>query len=86
MLTLTEGAVRVLEDVLDRDEVGDRAVRIVAGRNGWFLRLDCEDPDDYTFEHEGRTILLLAPSVAAVLEEKTLDVQGTEESRALRLE
>ncbi len=86
MLTLTEAAARLLAEVLERDEASDRAIRIVEGAGGWRMRLDHEAPEDESFEHEGRTIILLAPSVAEALEDKTLDVHNTEQGWKLRLE
>jgi Fe-S cluster assembly iron-binding protein IscA len=86
MLTLTEDAARLLAEVLDRVEESDRAVRIVQGRACWVMRLDREGPEDESFEHEGRTILLLDPSVAETLDDKTLDVDVTAEGWKLRLE
>jgi hypothetical protein len=50
------------------------------------MHLDHEAPEDQSFEHEGRTIILLAPPVAEALEDKTLDVHNTEQGWKLRLE
>lgn len=85
MLTLTERAVRLLSQVIERDESSDRAVRIVARGDGWMMQLDRERSDDHSFEHEGRTILLLDPGVAEALEERTLDVHGSKRGWKLRL-
>jgi dethiobiotin synthetase len=82
MLALTEAAARLLTEVLERDE----AIRIVEGAGGWTMHLDHEAPEDERFEHEGRTIILLAPSVAEALEDKTLDVHNTGQGWKLRLE
>ena len=86
MLALTEAAARLLTEVLERDEASDRAIRIVEGAGGWTMHLDHEAPEDERFEHEGRTIILLAPSVAEALEDKTLDVHNTGQGWKLRLE
>lgn len=86
MLTLTEAAAQLLAEVLERDEASNRAIRIAEGEGGWTMHLDHEEPEDESFEHEGRTIILLAPSVAEALEEKTLDVHNTEQGWKLRLE
>lgn len=85
MLTLTEAAARLLAEVLERDEASDRAIRIAEGEQGWTIHLDREAPEDESFEHEGRTIVLLAPPVAEALEDKTLDAYNTEQGWKLRL-
>ena len=87
MLTMTESAGARLAELLDEAEApGGAAARFVAGPEGLSLAMDAKREGDQTFDHEGRTVLLLATEVADALSDKTLDTEATERGLALTLQ
>jgi Fe-S cluster assembly iron-binding protein IscA len=77
MLTVTDAATERIAQLLDDQGVPDEtAVRLVYHQQGIALQQDTEREGDTTFEHEGRTVLLLDNEVANLLSEGTLDVDG----------
>ena len=52
------------------------AVRFVYEGQGIALQQDSERAGDTTFQHEGRTVLLLDAQVSELLAEDTLDLVG----------
>jgi hypothetical protein len=52
-------------------------MRFLRKRRGWKLRPDKPGPEDITFAHEGRTVLVLGPRVAQRLADRTLDARDT---------
>jgi Fe-S cluster assembly iron-binding protein IscA len=86
MLNVTEPASQHLAKLLDDAEAPEgAAARFVHGENGLALQVDEPKDDDQTHEHQGRTVLLIDPQVADLLQNKTLDVRETEEGTALEL-
>ncbi len=86
MLTLTEAAGDQLTKILDDSNAPqEMAVRLVAGEKGLAMAADQPKPEDTTFDHNGRTVLVLDEQVAQVLDARTLDVEETDEGRALTL-
>ncbi|MFQ5895681.1 MAG: hypothetical protein ACE5JJ_07690 [Nitrospinota bacterium] len=86
MLTLTEAAGARLAYLLDEAEAPeDVAVRIVLEGRNLALKLDGARPDDATFAHEGRTVLLLDQKVSQLLADDTLDVEDTDDGPKLAL-
>ena len=87
MFRLTDAAAeRLAWKLTDAEASADlsaRCVRRGAGR-GWGLRLDNARPQDVTFAHQGRTVLLLDAGVARQLSEKTLGVCETDAGPKLR--
>jgi Fe-S cluster assembly iron-binding protein IscA len=78
MLTVTEAASAHLAQMLANHDVAeDVAVRFVCEEQGIGLQQDSERPGDTTFEHKGRTVLLLDAQVTELLADGTLDVEGT---------
>ena len=78
MLILTEAAGDLLTKILDdKDCQDDLAVRFICQDSEVFLALDNEKQGDATFEHKGRTILLLDQTASEHLGAKTLDVKKT---------
>lgn len=83
-MIVTEKAAEQLAAMLDQAGASGRvAVRISRGEEGWRMRLDRESPDDETFDHRGRTVLVLGQSVAEALADATLDVRETDEGPSL---
>jgi hypothetical protein len=79
MLTVTESAGVYLTEVLVQANAGeDTAVRFVAQDSKLAPYLDNERPGDATFDHDGRTVLLLDEGIAQTLVNSTLDVKETD--------
>jgi Fe-S cluster assembly iron-binding protein IscA len=86
MLTVTDPAGAHLAKLLDDAEAPEgAAARFVAGEDGLALQVDEPRDDDQSHDHQGRTVLLVGPDVAELLQDKTLDVRETEEGTALEL-
>jgi len=86
MLTLTQAAGEHLSKLLDESDANDEAaVRLVAREQGLALAADQPRPEDTTFEHDGKTVLILDQQVAEALADRTLDVQDTENGKALAI-
>jgi hypothetical protein len=87
MFRLTDAAAerlaRKLTDAEASQDISARCVRRGEGR-GWGLRLDNARPQDVTFAHQGRTVLLLDAGVARQLTHKTLDVCDTDKGPKLQ--
>jgi Fe-S cluster assembly iron-binding protein IscA len=76
MLTVTEQAAAHLDQILSskHSEQGF-AIRFLFEKGKVKLVLDEKRPDDITFEHDDRTVLVMNPRVSRLLQQKTLDVQ-----------
>ncbi len=75
MLTLTEAAGARLAQILDEERLPvEVAFRFVKEEDGIAMRPDTARPGDATFEHEGRTVLLLDEQVSGLLAAETLVV------------
>lgn len=59
-----------------QDAPEEIAVRFAYEGQGIALRQDSERAGDTTFQHEGRTVLLLDTQVSELLAEDTLDLEG----------
>jgi len=79
MLTVTESAKQLLMDTLlaqtDDPESSLRLVLEPSGRLG--LVLDEEGYGDQAVEYQGAKVLFVAPELAPLVDEITLDVQDT---------
>jgi hypothetical protein len=76
MLTVTEAAGVYLTQILDQaNAANDTAVRFVAEENTLTPYLDNARPGDATFDHDGRTVLVLDEGISQALTNKTLDVE-----------
>lgn len=86
MLTMTPSAGEHLVDLLDNAKAPEEAaVRLVMAEGGLGMRADTEKPEDVTFEHAGRVVLLAARDVAEALDGRTLDTVETEKGTGLTL-
>ena len=79
MLTVTE-AVRIFfaELIQARGFSEETAVRLFYGDAGLAIVGDSERVGDVTFQHEGRTVLLLGEHVSDLLADRCLVVDGSE--------
>ena len=86
MLTVTDPACQHLAKLLEDAEAPENAAaRFVAGEEGLALQVDEPKQDDQEHQHQGKTVLLIDPEMAELLQDKTLDVRETEEGTALEL-
>ena len=77
MLTVTEAAsVRFAQMLKQQSMPEEIAVRFVYEGQGVASQQDSERAGDTTFQHEGRTVLLLDAQVSELLAEDTLDLEG----------
>ena len=77
MLTVTDAASARLAQILEQEGLPtEAAIRFVYEGKGVAMRQDNERPGDATFQHAGRTVLLLDAEVSELLSEDTLDVEG----------
>ena len=80
----TAGArLQVLLD--ERRAASEEVVRITRAKKRLRLRRDRQRPDDATFAHDGRVVLVLAPDVAASLASRRLELAETNAGPRLRL-
>lgn len=86
MLTVTKAALdRLSKKLASRKVGGDRAFRFTQETGGWRLRPDRSRPDDTTFIHEGKNVLLLDTAVSEAMTELRLHVRMTGAAAKLRL-
>ncbi len=88
MLTVTESAAAHLAKMLDGAGAPEGvAARIkVTAQGGLRLSMDNPRPDDETFEHGERTVLLLDRQTCDSIGERTLGLSRKTEGDALTLE
>ena len=80
MLTLTKAAGARLTRILDEERLAvEVAVRFVKEKDGFTMGPDTARQGDVTFEHEGRTVLLLDEQISGLLAAQTLDVNDSDE-------
>lgn len=84
MLTVTDEAAAHMANLLNQNDVPDDAtLRFVVQDNALGIELSKSQPDDQTVEHDGRTVLVLGEDVSKILEERTLDIEQTQEGPKL---
>ncbi len=84
MLTVTEDARAHMAQMLAEAEVeDDTALRFVRTERGFAPELDNAGPGDTTFDHEGRTVLVLDEQVSELLTDRTLGLRDTDEGPRL---
>lgn len=77
MLTVTEASSARLAQVPDQKGLPDEvAIRFASEGQDIALQRDGERAGDTTFQHEGRTVLLLDVQVSELLAEDALDREG----------
>lgn len=77
MLTVTDAASARLAEILRQQSMPEEiAVRFGCEGQGIVARQDSERAGETTFQHAGRTVLLLDAQVSEVLAEDTLDLMG----------
>lgn len=86
MLTVTDDAKAHIADLLDQNDAPEgTAVRLVPAQQGLALAPDSPTEDDTTFDHNGRTVLVIKPTIAEQLDGRTIDVAATDQGKELRL-
>ncbi|HVW01472.1 MAG TPA: hypothetical protein VHB77_14065, partial [Planctomycetaceae bacterium] len=85
-MQMTHTAGARLQVLLEERKVpSEEVVRITQGKKRLRLCRDRQRPDDATFAHNGRVVLVLAPTVAASLETRRLELAETTAGPRLRL-
>jgi hypothetical protein len=78
MLTVTETVLKQFDKALTKAgeaESGERCLRIVPGEDSNLsLALQSPEPDDQTYDYEGRTVLAVPEVYADFCDDKTLDM------------
>ncbi len=78
MMKITEAAGEYLTAVLDRANAPtETAIRLQLRSDGLLPELDTARPGDMTFDHGGRTVLVLDHRARDYLVNSTLDVDAT---------
>jgi Fe-S cluster assembly iron-binding protein IscA len=86
MLTVTDAAAEHLNELLDQADAPQEAgVRFVPGDKGVNLKLDHPSEADTTFDHNGRTVLMLDNRLSKALAGRTLDVKDTDKGQSLTI-
>jgi len=86
MLIVTAAArARLLSKLERRKAADDVAMRFTRKKNGWKLGVDRARPDDTTFTHGGRNVLLLDTAVTKAMAALTLDAGASATGARLKL-
>ncbi|WP_164103297.1 hypothetical protein [Candidatus Laterigemmans baculatus] len=86
MLTVTDTAAAHLAELLDNADASDGAVvRFVPQGQSLALQLGNEQAGDQTFQHGDKVVLAVEPEIAAVLADKKLELQPTEQGDRLAI-
>lgn len=86
MLTVTDTAAAHLAELLDNaDASEDAVVRFVPQGQSLALQLGNEQAGDQTFQHGDKVVLAVEPEIAAVLADKKLELQPTEQGDRLAI-
>ncbi len=84
MLNVTDKAGVRLTEILS-GQPADSAMRIVRKDGRMKMRLASPRPNDTTFDHNGRIVLVLAEDVSAHFEGGTLDLRNTNRGPKLHI-
>jgi Fe-S cluster assembly iron-binding protein IscA len=86
MLQVTDKAATLLRDIQAEQEEGkDKVLRLVSQGDQFELAFDTAKDNDQIFKSEDTNVLLVAPDVAEVLAEATVDAKDTPEGPRLTL-
>ncbi|HUS39140.1 MAG: hypothetical protein WBF93_18445 [Pirellulales bacterium] len=84
MLEVTDKACARLTEVLDGHSARS-VIRIIRKGGRMKMRLASEKPNDQTFDHNGRVVLVLDQRVSAHFAAGTLDLRETERGPKLHI-
>jgi hypothetical protein len=86
VLAITPNAsLRLARALAEERAEANMALRMVRKEDNWVFWLDQIRPDDISFTHDGKTVLVLAGELSASLRSCTLDVEETPNGQALSL-
>jgi Fe-S cluster assembly iron-binding protein IscA len=88
MFSITADAGAHLAQILagaDEPAESDPVIRMVMGKDGLGLQLDSEKPGDTGYEYEGETVLVVDEQLLPMLEDRTLDLETSEQGESLTL-
>lgn len=85
MLTVTDGAKRLLKETLEaHTDDPETTIRLAVKEEGQLgIILDTESEGDQVVEHEGARVLLVSSELATDLQGSTLDIQETADGQKL---
>jgi len=86
MFAVTNAALERLSRKLDRKSAAEEdTLRFRRAEGQWQLRVDRARPDDATFSHEGRNVLVMDKAASQAMTTMTLDVKLTNAGPRLKL-
>jgi hypothetical protein len=85
MFKVTDDAVALVAEELDRRETPARVVRFCHDTEGLHMRLSNAHPGDKSFAHKGRTVFVVDDDLAQRLDSRTLGVKKTAGGNKLSL-
>lgn len=86
MFNITDAAGTKLATILEEQSCPEEmAIRLVQDNQGLALSIDTQKPGDQTYDHDGRTILLIDESTQELLGGTTLDVEESDDGGRLCL-
>lgn len=87
MLTVTENAKKYCARILnDGGAPPEIVIRLHVREQALAVTPDQARDGDESFEHEGKTVFVVETALAEHLDERTLDVEETEEGPRLKME
>ncbi len=85
MFKVTDAAVALVAEELNRLDAPARVVRFYHNSDGLHLRLSETHPGDKSFTHQDRTVFVVDEDLAHRLNGRTLDVKETSDGMKLTL-
>ena len=86
MLTVTTQAKAYLSQLLDKSKHSDdHAIRLAQTGEGMQMSIDQQQPADVTYEHEGKTVLVVEQQVATALDQRELVVEESDQGKVLAI-
>lgn len=80
MLSVTDAACEHFAQMLDQANAPEgTSIRLVAKEEGLGIQPDSSREGDSTYDHDGRTVLVVEERIAQGLGEHTIDVEGQTE-------
>jgi len=86
MLTVTTQAKAYLSQLLDRSKRSEEhAIRLAQTGEGMQMSIDEQQSADVTYEHEGKTVLVVEQEVAEALDQRELVLEDSEKGKVLAI-
>jgi Fe-S cluster assembly iron-binding protein IscA len=85
VLEVTDRAASLLREIQTAQEETAKVLRLLSKDDQFELTFDMPQEEDQVFQSEGTNVLAVAPEVADVLADATIDAQDTPEGPRLTL-